>query len=60
MNAELDNLDVNAQQPQKVRVELTVQEFNTVMAALQELPHRAVDSLLKNLIGQAQAQVRPG
>lgn len=63
MNEPLDRLDVNnpanQQAEQKVNVALTVQEFNTVMAALQELPHRAVDALLRNLIAQAQAQIQP-
>lgn len=58
MNPQLDNLDVNNQQP-KVKIELTINEFNTIMAALQELPHRVVDPLLKNLISQAQPQVQP-
>jgi hypothetical protein len=42
-----------------VNVELTVQELNVVLGALQELPHRVVDSLIRKIIGQAQPQVAP-
>jgi hypothetical protein len=40
-----------------VNVELTVQELNVVLGALQELPHRVVDSLIRKIIAQAQPQV---
>jgi hypothetical protein len=40
-----------------VKIELSVQEINVVMGALQELPHRVVDGLLRKIIGQAQPQV---
>lgn len=42
----------------KVSLELTVNELNVILTALQELPHRAVDSLLKNILAQAQEQLK--
>lgn len=58
MNPELDNLDVDQQAAEPVlKLELTVNEANLVMGALQELPHRVVDGLLRKIIGQAQGQL---
>jgi hypothetical protein len=54
-NEELDSLE--RQDPPAIKLELTLQELNTVMAALQELPHRVVDQLLRKLMTQAQPQV---
>ena len=54
-NEQLDKL-VQQDAP-TVKVELTVQELNVIMGALQELPHRVVDGLLRKVIGQAQPQV---
>jgi hypothetical protein len=54
-NEQLDKL-VQKEEP-SVHIELTVQEVNVVMGALQELPHRVVDGLLRKIIGQAQPQV---
>jgi hypothetical protein len=41
-----------------VNVEITVNELNVVLGALQELPHRMVDGLLKKLIEQGQRQLQ--
>lgn len=54
-NEQLDKL-VQQEAP-TVKVELTVQELNVIMGALQELPHRLVDGLLRKVISQAQPQV---
>ena len=54
-NEQLDKL-VQQEAP-TVKVELTVQELNVIMGALQELPHRVVDGLLRKIVGQAQPQV---
>jgi len=54
-NEQLDNL-VQKEEP-TVKLELGVQEVNVIMGALQELPHRVVDSLLRKIIAQAQPQV---
>lgn len=59
-NPELDSkLVENQQAPQTPTVSLTldVNELNVVMGALQELPHRVVDPLLKKVFQQAQAQL---
>ena len=56
-NSELDpKLEENQAEP-TVSVELTVQEINVVFAALQELPHRVVDPLLRKIMEQAQGQL---
>jgi len=59
-NPELDSKLVENQQAQPVpTVNLTVDvsELNIIMGALQELPHRIVDPVLKKLFQQAQAQL---
>lgn len=59
-NPELDNLVEGApQQEPTVKVELTVNELNVVFAALQELPHRVADPILKSMFQQAQTQLQP-
>jgi len=64
MNPELDHLDVDNQvqaAPQEpvVNLELTVNDVNLVLAALQELPHKVADPLLRKIMGQANAQLAP-
>jgi len=59
-NPQLDSkLVENQQQPAVPTATLTlnVNELNVVLAGLQELPHRVVDSIIKNLMTQAQAQL---
>ena len=62
MNAPLDKLDVNnpanQQNEQKITLSVGIQESNTIKAALQEIPHRVADPILRNLIAQAQSQVQ--
>jgi len=41
-----------------VQITLNVNELNTVLAALQELPHRVADPILKSVFTQAQAQLQ--
>lgn len=48
---------MNDEQP-KVTVELTVQEVNTILAALGELPHRVAHPVIGKVFEQAQKQVR--
>lgn len=60
-NPELDpKLVENQQAPQAPTVSITldVNELNVVMGALQELPHRIVDPLLKKIFQQAQQQLQ--
>jgi hypothetical protein len=58
-NPELDPKLVENQQQQvaKVTLDVNVNELNVIMAALQELPHRVADPLLRTLMQQAQAQL---
>jgi hypothetical protein len=58
-NAELDSkLEENQQAPAPtVHFEMNINEVNVVLAALQELPHRVADPILRKLMEQAQAQL---
>lgn len=49
---------VPQQTEQKFNIELNLQELNTVIAGLQELPHRVVDAVLRKIIAQAQEQAQ--
>jgi hypothetical protein len=40
-----------------VKLEVSVNELNVILGALQELPHRIADPVLKKVFGQAQAQM---
>ena len=55
-NPELDNLVMNDDQP-TISIELNVQEVNTIILALGELPHRVADPILRKVVEQAQKQV---
>lgn len=55
-NPELDSL-VMDNTPPKVALELEVQEVNTILAALGELPHRVADALIRKVFEQANKQV---
>lgn len=57
MNPELDKLDASNQEPQSLKLELTVNELNTVFAALGELPHRVSDPVMRKLFTQANEQL---
>jgi hypothetical protein len=48
----------NVQPEKNVTIELTVQEVNVVLGALQELPHRVVDGIIKKVLAQAKSQVQ--
>jgi hypothetical protein len=59
-NPQLDSkLVENQQQPAvpTATFTLNVNELNVILAGLQELPHRVVDALIKNLMTQAQSQL---
>ena len=56
-NPELDSKLVENQQVPEVTLNVNVNELNVIMGALQELPHRVVDPMLKKLFQQAQAQL---
>jgi hypothetical protein len=59
-NVETETSTVEAQPAAAPTVTLTmdINELNVVVAALQELPHRVVDVILKKLIQQAQEQLQ--
>lgn len=46
------------QQVQTFNLTMDVNELNVVFSALQELPHRVADPVLKKLISQAQSQAQ--
>lgn len=58
MNNPEFNMANRKEQPQVVKLELNVNDLNIVMGALQELPHRIVDQLLKNILAQVQPQLK--
>jgi hypothetical protein len=41
-----------------INLEITLNELNVVLGALQELPHRLVDGLLNKLVAQGQSQLQ--
>jgi hypothetical protein len=64
MNKELDHLDVDNQvqaAPQEpvVKLELAVNDINLILAALQELPHKIADPMLRKIMEQANTQLAP-
>ena len=64
MNPELDHLDVDNQaqaapQEPAVKLDLLVNDVNLILAALQELPHKIADPLLRKIMEQANAQLAP-
>ena len=64
MNKELDHLDVDNQvqaAPQEpvVKLELAVNDRNLILAALQELPHKIADPMLRKIMEQANTQLAP-
>jgi hypothetical protein len=57
-NEDVQTEELSAAEEKVVKVELTVNELNVVLGALQELPHRMVDGLLKKLLEQGQRQLQ--
>lgn len=59
-NQELDTNLVENEQPTvpTVNIEMNVNELNVVLAALQELPHRVADPILRSVMQQAQEQLK--
>lgn len=45
-------------QEQVIALSVDVNDFNVVMAGLQELPHRVVDPIIRKLVAQAQMQLQ--
>ena len=57
-NVEENTPAVEAPAAPTVTLTMDINELNVVVAALQELPHRVVDPILKKLIQQAQEQLQ--
>ena len=57
MNPELDKYDVDKQAAPEITVVLSIQELNTILAALAELPHRVSDALIRKVYTQATEQI---
>lgn len=56
---ELDTTVVeNEQQVPTVNITMNVNELNVVLAAVQELPHRVADPILRSVMQQAQEQLK--
>lgn len=53
MTEEVENPDPS------LNITLKVTEINTILAAIQELPFKVADPMIKNIIAQAQAQLSP-
>lgn len=51
-------MNAQAQDERKVNVTFTVNEVNTILAALQEMPHRISDPVIRNLLEQVQPQIQ--
>jgi hypothetical protein len=56
-NPQLDPMLTENQKAPAVTLTVEVNELNIIMAGLQELPHRVVDSIIKKLFQQAQSQL---
>jgi hypothetical protein len=57
-NPELDKFVASKAEP-VITIELSVQEVNTILAALGELPHRVAHPVIGKVFEQAQKQVGP-
>lgn len=57
MEDEIEKSEASAVEP-NVKLDLTVNDVNLVLAALQELPHKVSDATIRKIMEQAQAQLR--
>lgn len=58
MNNEEVQTEELATEEKIINLEITLNELNVVLGALQELPHRLVDGLLNKLIVQGKSQLQ--
>lgn len=58
MNNEDVQTEESTNEEKVINLELTLNELNVVLGALQELPHRLVDGLLKKLVEQGKSQLQ--
>ena len=54
-----DIIQRQQQQEPAVKLDLLVNDVNLILAALQELPHKVADPLLRKIMEQANAQLAP-
>lgn len=63
-DVEVADQNAQAQQGSKfdpktpVNLTVTLQEVNVILAALQEMPHKVADPVLRSIIPQAEAQLK--
>lgn len=57
VKAKANNAEVVEQKEPTVKVLLTAQQFNVIMAGLGELPHKHVGNLINDLVAQVQPQI---
>jgi hypothetical protein len=56
MEDEIETSEASAVEP-NVKLDFTVNDVNLVLAALQELPHKIADPMIRKIMEQAQAQL---
>lgn len=56
MEEQIETTEAKAVEP-NVTLDLTVNDVNLVLAALQELPHKVSDPMIRKIMEQAQAQL---
>ena len=56
MEDEIETSEASSVEP-TVTLDLTVNDVNLVLAALQELPHKIADPMIRKIMEQAQAQL---
>lgn len=56
MEDEIETIETKAVEP-NVTLDFTVNDVNLVLAALQELPHKIADPMIRKIMEQAQAQL---
>ena len=56
MEDEIETIETKAVEP-NVKLDFTVNDVNLVLAALQELPHKIADPMIRKIMEQAQAQL---
>ena len=58
MDSENEQIEQLNTEEQVLSLEVTVNELNVVLSALQELPHRVVNKLLNKLVDQGNSQLQ--
>ncbi len=53
-------MNAPTQDNREVTLTFTVNDVNTILASLQELPHRVSDPIIRSLVEQVQPQIQAG